>query len=98
MAQMTVYHASNGCNLCPGDIVASGTVSGPTDDSRACLAEATVRGTVPLGLPDGETRAWIEDGDEVIFRGRAEKAGYVSIGFGECRNVLKPAVAWPGAH
>jgi fumarylacetoacetase len=98
MAQMTVYHASNGCNLRPGDIIASGTVSGPTDDSRACLAEATVRGTLPLELPDGEKRAWIEDGDEVIFRGRAETSGYVSIGFGECRNVLKPAVPWPGAH
>jgi len=96
-AQMATHHASNGCNLVPGDLLGSGTASGPTDESRACLLEATVRGSVPLTLPDGETRAWLEDGDEVIFRARARREGYVPIGFGECRGRIEPAPAWPAA-
>ena len=94
-AQMAAHHMSNGCNLQTGDLLGSGTVSGPTDESRACLAELTARGTVPLQLPNGETRAWLEDGDEVIFRARAERDGFVPIGFGECRGTVQPAVAWP---
>jgi fumarylacetoacetase len=94
-AQMATHHASNGCNLAPGDLLGSGTASGPTDESRACLLEATVRGNVPLVLPDGETRAWLEDGDEVVFRARAKREGHVSIGFGECRGRIEPAPAWP---
>jgi fumarylacetoacetase len=92
--QMLVHHASNGCNLRPGDLIASGTTSGPTDASRACLSEIT-RGRDPLTLPNGETRLWLQDGDEVIFRGRAERAGHVAIGFGECRGRIEPAPAWP---
>ncbi|SED31032.1 fumarylacetoacetate hydrolase [Rhizobiales bacterium GAS191] len=97
LAQMLTHHASNGCNLMPGDLIGSGTTSGPTDQSRACLAEITTRGTKPLALPNGETRAWLEDGDEVIFRARAERQGFTSIGFGECRGTIGPAVAWPVA-
>jgi fumarylacetoacetase len=93
-AQMLTHHASNGCNLRSGDLLASGTVSGPEDGSRACLAEATSRGTKALELPGGEKRTWLEDGDEVIFRARASRAGFVSIGFGECRGRVAPAVAW----
>lgn len=94
-AQLVTDHAANGCNLRPGDLIASGTLSGPTDDSRACIAELTMNGSDPLRLPDGETRAWLDDGDEVIFRGRASRAGAVSIGFGECRGRIDPAVPWP---
>jgi fumarylacetoacetase len=94
-AQMATHHMSNGCNLEPGDLLGSGTASGPTDDSRACLSEATERGKVPLTLDSGETRAWLLDGDEVIFTGRASRDGFVSIGFGTCAGRINPAPAWP---
>lgn len=93
--QMVTHHMSNGCSLRPGDLVASGTTSGPTDDSRACLAEISQRGRQSLTLPNGETRTYLLDGDEVIFRGRAEREGFVPIGFGECRGVVSPAIEWP---
>ncbi len=80
-AQMIAHHTSNGCNLQPGDLVGSGTVSGPTDESRACLLEHKE----PLRLPNGESRRYLEDGDEIIFKGRTKREGYVAIGFGECR-------------
>jgi len=94
-AQIVTHHASNGCNLMSGDLLGSGTVSGPTPESRACLAELTKRGTVPLALPNGETRAWLEDGDEVVIRGRASSDGFVPIGFGECRGAIAASVPWP---
>ena len=94
-AQMAAHHMSNGCNLQTGDLLGSGTVSGPTDESRACLAELTSRGVSPLSLPGGETRAWLQDGDEVVFSARAERDGFVPIGFGECRGTVAPAAAWP---
>ena len=94
-AQMLTHHASNGCNLGPGDLLGSGTVSGPTDESRACLNELTTYGTHNLPLPDGEPRTWLQDGDEVIFRARAERDGFVGIGFGECRGRVEPAQSWP---
>ena len=96
MAQMLTHHASNGCKFAPGDVLGSGTCSGPTDDSRACLAELSQRGAAPLTLAGGEKRTYLLDGDEVIFRGRCERAGYVGIGFGECRGTVLPAPAWPG--
>ena len=92
-AQMVTHHASNGCNLLPGDLLGSGTCSGPTDESRACMAEIILTG--PIQLPNGEVRRFLEDGDEVIFRGRAHAAGAVSIGFGECRAEILPAPPWP---
>jgi fumarylacetoacetase len=94
-AQMLTHHMSNGCNLQPGDILGSGTTSGPLDESRACLNELTNRGTHTLALPNGETRGYLADGDEVIFHGRAERNGFVSIGFGECRARVDTAVPWP---
>lgn len=94
-AQMATHHMSNGCNLEPGDLLGSGTASGPTDDSRACLSEATERGKMPLTLDNGETRGWLLDGDEVIFTGRASKDGFVSIGFGTCAGRIDPAPVWP---
>jgi fumarylacetoacetase len=95
VAQMLTHHMSNGCNLRPGDLFGSGTTSGPLDENRACLSEISSRGTAPFALPNGETHAWLEDGDEVIFRGRAVRDGFRSIGFGECRAVIEPAPPWP---
>jgi fumarylacetoacetase len=97
VAQMLTHHMSNGCNMQTGDLFGSGTTSGPLDENRACLSEITSRGTQSLALPNGEKHTWLEDGDEVIFRGRAEREGYRSIGFGECRARVEPAPAWPKA-
>ena len=85
LAQLVTHHASNGCNLRPGDLIASGTVSGATRESRGCLLELAWRGTEPITLPTGEQRRFLEDGDEVIFRGFCERPGFARIGFGECR-------------
>jgi len=85
LAQLVTHHASGGCNLRPGDLLASGTVSGATKESRGCLLERTWRGTEPLELPTGETRAFLGDGDIVVLRGYCERPGVHRIGFGECR-------------
>ncbi|MGH7594275.1 MAG: fumarylacetoacetase [Gemmatimonadales bacterium] len=90
-AQLVTHHASNGCNLYMGDLLGTGTVSGPTPDSRGCLLERTWRGTEPLALAGGETRKYLEDGDEVVFRGTCRAPGAVTIGFGECRGIVIPA-------
>ena len=92
VAQMLTHHTSNGCNLRPGDLFATGTISGPGKDARGCLLELTWRGEEPLTLPGGETRKFLEDGDEVIMRGYCERPGTTRIGFGECRGVVLPAV------
>jgi fumarylacetoacetase len=89
-AQMLAHHTSNGCNLRPGDLFASGTVSGPDPKSRGCLLELTWRGAEPLSLPTGESRRFLEDGDEVIMRGFCEREKAVRIGLGECRGVVVP--------
>jgi fumarylacetoacetase len=91
VAQLLVHHASNGCPLRPGDLLASGTISGPTRDARGCLLELTTRGAEPVTLPDGERRAFLEDGDELILRAYCEREGATRIGFGECRGVVQPA-------
>jgi fumarylacetoacetase len=90
IAQLVAHHTSNGCNLRPGDLLASGTVSGPTKESRGCLLERTWRGSEPLTLPGGETRSFLENGDEVILRGYCECAEFRRIGFGECVGRLMP--------
>lgn len=95
VAQMVAHHASNGCNLRPGDMMASGTVSGPEKSNRGCLLELTWRGAEPLTLPNGETRKFLEDGDEVIVTGFCEREGFARIGFGECRGEVLPA-KWAG--
>ena len=91
MAQMLTHHASNGCNLRPGDLLASGTVSGAQKDARGCLLELTSRGKEPITLPTGEQRTFLEDGDEVVLRGFCEREGFPRIGLGECRGVVLPA-------
>ena len=94
-AQMVAHHASNGCNLRPGDLFGSGTISGPGDSERGSLLEQSLGGRAPVDIGGGETRAFLEDGDEVILRGHCRRDGFVPIGFGECRaRVVK---ALPGA-
>lgn len=90
-AQMLAHHASGGCNLRPGDLLGSGTISGPTPDGAGSLLEATEGGRNPLRLASGEERSFIEDGDEVTLRATARRDGFVSIGFGECRARILPA-------
>ncbi|MBZ5654127.1 MAG: fumarylacetoacetase [Acidobacteriia bacterium] len=93
MAQMLTHHASNGCNLRPGDLLASGTVSGAAKDARGCLLELTSRGKYPISLPTGEQRKFLEDGDEVVLRGFCERDGFRRIGLGKCSGVVSPAKA-----
>jgi fumarylacetoacetase len=83
--QMIAHHTSNGCPLRPGDLLGSGTVSGPEKRNRGCLLELTSGGAEPVELPTGESRSFLEDGDEVILRGWCEKQGFRRIGLGECR-------------
>jgi fumarylacetoacetase len=90
VAQMVAHHTSNGCNLATGDLIGSGTVSGPEKTSWGSLLELTARGSEPIAMPGGEKRGFIEDGDEIMFRGFCAKPGYPRIGFGECRAVILP--------
>jgi len=92
LAQIVTHHASNGCNLQAGDLLGTGTLSGDTPDSVGSMLELTQRGANPVKLPTGETRAFIADGDEVIERGRCMREGYATIGFGEARGTILPAV------
>lgn len=90
-AQLVVHHGSNGCNLLPGDILGTGTISGPSPESRGCLLERTWRGSEPLTLPDGSVRRFLEDGDELVLRGHCNAPGAAPIGFGNCGGVVRPA-------
>ncbi|AIT81156.1 fumarylacetoacetase [Novosphingobium pentaromativorans] len=89
--QIVTHHASNGCNLQAGDLLGTGTISAPTRDGFGSLLELTSGGKEPISLPSGETRTFLEDGDEVTLRATAHAEGYVSIGFGECRAAVLPA-------
>ena len=91
LGQLLTHHAMGGCNLRPGDLLASGTVSGPTKSERGCLLELTWRGAEPLTLPGGETRAFLEDGDLVELAGWCEAPGVHRIGFGTARGIVTPA-------
>ncbi len=96
MAQMLTHHASNGCNLRAGDLLATGTVSGPDVEgetpARGCLLELTSRGQYPITLPGGEQRKFLEDGDEIIFDGFCESDGFRRIGLGTCCGTVFPAL------
>jgi fumarylacetoacetase len=94
---MVAHHTSNGCDLRPGDLLGSGTISGLDDAARACITELTNAGADPLPVGQGESRTALEDGDEIILRARAAHAGAVPIGFGECRGRIAPAIAYGGA-
>jgi fumarylacetoacetase len=91
-AQMVAHHTVGGCNLRPGDLLGTGTLSGPGQDECGSILEATLGGREPIRLGDGEERRFLEDGDEVVLRARAGRDGFASIGFGECRGVIQPAV------
>jgi fumarylacetoacetase len=91
IAQQLAHHTVNGCNLQPGDLLASGTISGPTEESRGCMLELTWRGANPLNLPNGETRKWLEDGDKLTITGWCEGDGY-RVGFGEVSGRVLPSV------
>ena len=90
IAQQLAHHTVNGCNLQPGDLLASGTISGPTEESRGCMLELTWRGANPLKLPNGETRKWLEDGDRLTITGWAQGDGY-RVGFGEVAGRVLPS-------
>jgi len=94
-AQMVAHHTSNGCNLRTGDLLGSGTISGASDAARACLTELSEAGKQPIALPGGESRIELEDGDEIVLSARASAPGAVSIGFGECRGRIAPALPYP---
>ena len=89
--QLLAHHTSNGCNLLPGDLLGSGTISGPEDENEGCLLERTRGGQEPIRLPGGETRRSLADGDEVILKGYCEAEGFLRIGLGECRGKILPA-------
>jgi len=91
VAQMVAHHTVNGCNLQPGDLLGTGTLSGPTLDQAGALIELTVGGKQALTLPNGQTRTYLEDGDAVVLRGWCEKPGAARIGFGECTGTVLPA-------
>ncbi|MFH5924400.1 fumarylacetoacetase [Roseomonas xinghualingensis] len=91
VAQMVAHHTSNGCDLNPGDLLGSGTISAPDAGGFGSLLESTQGGKEPVSLPSGETRRFLQDGDEIIMRGRASRDGFAGIGFGDCRAVVLPA-------
>jgi fumarylacetoacetase len=90
-AQLVAHHTCGGCDLRPGDLLGTGTISGPDDGSCGSLLEATLGGHRPLTLETGEERRFVEDGDEILLRAHARRAGFVTIGFGECRARVLPA-------
>ncbi|GGC38865.1 fumarylacetoacetase [Siccirubricoccus deserti] len=90
-AQMVAHHTIGGCNLAPGDLFGSGTISAPSEDGYGALLEITYGGRKPVRLPNGEERSFLEDGETVILRARATREGCVPIGFGECRGTVLPA-------
>jgi fumarylacetoacetase len=89
--QQLAHHTVNGCNLWPGDLLATGTISGPTPDSYGSLLELTWRGSRPLRFPNGETRTFLEDGDRVTITGWCQGPGY-RVGFGEVTGKVMPAI------
>ena len=93
MAQQLAHATSNGATAQPGDLFASGTISGADPGSEGSLIELTENGTRPLTLPDGSTRTFLEDGDTVVLRGWAGGNGRPRIGFGECRGRIAPALS-----
>ena len=90
---MLAHHTEDGCNMKPGDLMGTGTQSGPTDGERGCLMELSFNGRQPVPLANGETRGMLEDGYTVILRAWGEREGFVRIGLGECRGTVLPAHA-----
>ena len=90
-AQLVAHHTSGGCNLGPGDLLGTGTISGPTPEAAGSLLELTQGGRAPLTLPSGETRRFLEDGDEITLHARCMRDGAAPIGFGPCTGLVLPA-------
>jgi fumarylacetoacetase len=90
-AQMVAHHTVNGCNLLSGDLIGTGTISGPTEAELSSMLELTLAGTRPITLPNGERRGFLLDGDEIRFEGRCTREGYASIGFGACFGRIEEA-------
>ncbi|MEN4919596.1 fumarylacetoacetase [Achromobacter spanius] len=93
VAQLITHHTVNGCNLQPGDMLGTGTLSGPRPSEAGSLLELSNGGKAPIDLPWGEKRTFLQDGDQIIIRAECAKAGYPRIGFGECSGVVLPARA-----
>jgi fumarylacetoacetase len=91
IAQMVAQHTVGGCNLHSGDLIGTGTISGPTPQEAGAIIEQTQGGRAPITVDEGEQRAFLHDGDAVILRGWCEKPGAARIGFGECRGLVLPA-------
>ena len=98
IAQLIAHHTINGCNLAPGDLIGTGTQSGPTSGEAGSLMEHSSGGKQPITISSSEQRTFLEDGDEVIFRGFCARAGATRIGFGEVRDRLLPAIELPDTH
>ena len=92
LAQLVTHHTSNGCNLRPGDLLGSGTLSGPAPESAGAMIELTQGGKHSVKLPGGEQRTFVEDGDEVTMRGRCSRDGFATIGFGGAAGLIMPAI------
>jgi fumarylacetoacetase len=92
VAQLVAHHASGGCNLRPGDVFGTGTISAPQDDGLGSLLEISAGGRQPVTLASGESRRFLEDGDTVIMRAHCRRQGFATIGFGECRGTVQPAI------
>lgn len=90
-AQMVAHHTINGCNLEPGDLIGTGTISGPSPGELSSMLEFTGAGANPITLPNGEQRGFLHDGDEITFRGRCRREGYADIGFGSCVGRIEAA-------
>ncbi|MFG1465676.1 fumarylacetoacetase [Xanthobacter sp. DSM 24535] len=90
-AQMVAHHTINGCNLQPGDLIGTGTISGPSPEELSSMLELTTAGSKPVVLPNGERRGFLEDDDEITFRGTCSREGYVTIGFGSCVGLIEAA-------
>lgn len=93
IAQLVTHHTVGGCNLQPGDLLGTGTLSGPTASEAGALVELTTGGKQPVTLPTGETRSFLEDGDSVVLNAHCEAAGRPRIGFGACEGTILSAVA-----
>jgi fumarylacetoacetase len=91
VAQLVAHHSCGGCNLRPGDLFGTGTVSSPEPEGLGSLLEISAGGRRSIELPSAESRRFLEDGDSVILHAHCRREGYVSIGFGECRGTIMPA-------
>ena len=91
IAQLVTHHTVNGCNLQPGDLLGTGTLSGPTASEAGALVELTAGGKQPVTLPSGETRSFLEDGDSVTLHAHCQSAGRPRLGFGACEGTILPA-------